>query len=201
MSQNEDLTYAINESNENQDRSCGCGCGYKTPFCTPTAAECQSPDFACFLQMQNILKQLIDACPTTTATVTLIDGTKLTGKRLNSLYPQPNGGMLLLANTSNVVTDAVPINQIASVATTCEAQPLCYLPAPKRIECSCSYAAANAISNYIPVGTENVTVKSNNANLAVGTVTANEWGMINVTAANSTNNYISLCGISSITRA
>lgn len=199
MSQNEDLTYAVNENIDGQERSCGCGC--KSSYCTPTAADFQSPEFACYLQMQNILKQLIAACPTTTATVTLLDGTKLTGKRLNSLYPQPNGGLLLLANTSNVVTDAVPINQIASIATACEVQPLCYLPAPKKVECSCSYAAANAIGSYIPVGTENVTVKSNNTNLAVGTVTANEWGMINVTASNSVNNYISLCGISDIVRA
>lgn len=201
MSPNNDLNFEAAAA-ENSERT---GCRPKPSCCHPHKEDCVSADCACFLQMRNILQQLITLCPNASATVTLLDGTVHTG-RLNSLYPSVNPGLLLLANSSDIVQEAIPICQIAAVSITCmTCQALEYLPAPEHVDFCCGFECQSALRCYLPIGTTNVILLRNGVSLASGTISANEFGLIAVATETAscpctTTTFVSLCAISSVTR-
>lgn len=187
MCQNE----AVSDSRQNCNKSC-----------PNSHHSCSTNECAAFLQMRHILRQYLTLCANTDATLTLFDGSSVTG-RLNALYPADCGGLLLLANDDNVVSTIVPICQIAAFTPVCTAC-IEYLPTPSHAAYCCNYACEGALEAYVRTACRDITLKRNNTVLAEGKITAADWGIITVTTPGSgetapTTTYIASSAVSSAT--
>ncbi len=168
---------------------CDCCCGGFAPTCSGACP--------CFLQMKNIIRQLIDLYPTNTVSIIFEDGGTVNG-RPGSLF-SPDGsestaGLFLLEDSAGAVTFAASICKIASIRVVDGT----YNPNIHYLTPSVSGCEEDCIRSwqaYLPVGAQDVTITGSGLSFGTGTVRASERGIIVLENAADEPIFISACNI------
>lgn len=157
------------------------GCRAADPAGLSGASAFEPERDACLRQMRGILRQLMRRAPHAAVEITLAGGDCIDG-RLGEMCCAadggPGAGLLLLTDAQGARTAAVRVDRIASVRVPdgrlCNA--LDYLPPPADPACACGGAAA--IRDFLPAGTDGVSLRACGRTIAAGRVTASEYGAI-----------------------
>ena len=142
---------------------------------------------------------MIDRYSTSTIIISMESGNNVSG-RPGALLPapdtNPNAGLLQLVNAQGVPQEAVSVCRIAAVRISGAFydNAFVYLSEPVPAPTGCAADCQNAIRQYLPVGTESVSVKAGGQTVAQGAVLRNEYGMLVVVGPrNSSPTFVSTC--------
>ena len=156
--------------------------------------------------MRNVIQQLIDLYPDDNVIVAMESGDNASG-RLGSLLPppidNPSSVLLELVNNQGTPEEAVSLCRIASITITSSTydDSITYLQAPDPLPTGCDANCENAISTYLPVGTQSVGINAGGQTVATGDVIRSEYGMVVVAGPNNSSpSFVSLCKAEIITK-
>lgn len=157
----------------------------------------------CFNQLKNVLDQLIELYPTTTAVINFSSGTNIAG-RLSSLYPNyGNAGLINIKNSSGNLIGAGSLCNIASISLSGVnyIDEIIYLDEPIVIPDNCYSYCEKSFRQALPVGTLKVNLKTGNQSIGSGTVLKNKWGMlVLVNSAGKNPTFVVTCQIDTINK-
>lgn len=156
--------------------------------------------------MRNIIQQLITLYPTDNLIISMESGDNVSGRAgslLTGPNNNPNSGLFQLINAQGLPQEAVSLCRIAAIRITSATynETITYLPQPPVIPNSCDAQCEEAISNYLPIGTTDVSVKAGGQTVGQGTVIRSEFGMIVLVGNNNSDpTFVSSCKTEIITK-
>jgi hypothetical protein len=149
--------------------------------------------------MRNIIEQIITLYPDDNLVVAMESGDNASG-RAGSLIPgpndNPNSGLFQLVNSQGDPQEAISLCRIASIRITSSDynDSITYLPAPTPPLVGCDADCEAAIREYLPVGTQNVSIKAGGQTVANGDVLISEFGVVVIVEQEESNPvFVSLC--------
>lgn len=158
----------------------------------PTGPAAENAGCFCVQQMRNIIQQLITLYPEDNLIVAMKSGDNVSG-RPGLLLPPPNNnptsGVFQLLNAQGVPQEAVSICRIASIRITSSVynDAITYLPAPVPAPTTCDADCESAVRSYLPAGTTSASIKAGGQTVAQGTVLINEFGVVVIVDAETSN--------------
>jgi len=174
------LTIIVANNNDNNDTTDNCEC-------------------YCVEQMTNIIEQIRRLYPDSQLFITLDGGDAVIGTPGEiTLGPNGKSGIFELITSQGDIRQLISICSIDTItinsATYNEA--ITYLPEPNLLQTDCCSDCTDTIRDALPVGTEGVSIVTNDQLTSQGTVIVNEPGMIVLENTERNNiTFVSPCRI------